>query len=194
LATDCGCGSSLVSSPFVLSSIGVAQPVIRVDQYRVAHLRQPWATSAGIPPLRLRSCLTEAWRSALDACRLRFLEIRGRFCLSSRLIDWEGFLRKQRVLSIQDSLQLCSAGTPFVSIAHALQGADPAHFGYCSRRQYGLLFLQPAMRALMGRTIIAAVGTIANWAIYSSPSLPRITRERDETVLPIRTSQNARRF
>ena len=27
----------------------------------------------------------------------------------------------------------------------------------------------------MGRTIIAAVSTIANWAIYSSPSLPRIT-------------------
>jgi len=119
--------------------------------------------------------MTYAWRSALYACRLRFLEIRGRFCLSSRLIDWEGFLRKQRVLSIQDSLQLCAAGTPFLSIADALQGADPAHFGYCSRRQYGLLFLQLATRALMGRTIIAAVGTIAKWAIYSSPSLPRIT-------------------
>jgi hypothetical protein len=90
----------------------------------------------------------------------------------------------------------------------------------------------------MRRTIIAAVGTIANWAIYSSPSLPRITEScggmlrmftggipavaraaavqlshsfaispsrnfiyspltpagKRRTVLPIRTSQNARRF
>jgi hypothetical protein len=28
----------------------------------------------------------------------------------------------------------------------------------------------------MGRTVIAAVGTIANWAIYSSPLLPWITK------------------
>jgi hypothetical protein len=34
----------------------------------------------------------------------------------------KGFLSDQRVLSIQDSLQLCSAGTPFLSIANALQG------------------------------------------------------------------------
>jgi hypothetical protein len=38
--------------------------------------------------------MTYAWRSPLDASRPRFLEIRGRSCLSSRLIDWERFLER----------------------------------------------------------------------------------------------------
>src|SRR6202171_6045774 len=119
--------------------------------------------------------MTYAWRSPLDASRPRFLEIRGRFCLSSHLIDWDRFLeRSTRSIDPGFTSTLLSRNA-FPQHRGRPTGADPAHFGYCSRRKYGLLFLQPAMRALMGRTIITAVGAIANWAIYSSPSLPRIT-------------------